>query len=365
MCRSRLFAAVFAPLLLVAQQQTPEHAPAQQPVEEPGVEFATTVRVVVVPVTVMDRDDNYVDGLQPHQFHLYDNNKPQDIQVDVAFHPISIVVAVQANSAVEAVLPKIHKIGSLLQPLVVGDQGEASVIAFDHRVQVLQDFTSDPDKIIDAVARIKPGSVSSRMIDAVNQGVRMLRSRPQNRRRIILLISETRDIASEGRARETLHAAQLANVSVYTVNMSRLFTALTGRPQPPRPDPLPPAARPLPPNVPATPTAVMNTWGSHGNAANFIPLLVEIFRDVKAIFKSNPVEVFTKGTGGREFAFTTQPGLESAITDIGREIHSQYLISYTPNNTEDGGFHEIKIGVAGRPDVKTINRPGYWLGPLK
>ncbi|MCC6859881.1 MAG: VWA domain-containing protein [Bryobacterales bacterium] len=364
MRRSRLFTTFLAPLLLLGQQPAPP-APPQQPAEETGAQFTTTVREVLVPVTVIDEDGNYVDGLQPHQFHLFDNEKPQDIQVDVAFHPISIVVAVQANSAVESVLPKIQKIGGLLQPLVVGDQGEASVLAFDHRIQLLQEFTSNPEKITQAVAKIKPGSSSSRMIDAVNEAVRMLRNRPQNRRRVILLISETRDIASEGRARETLHAAQIANVSIYTVNMSRLFTTLTAKPQPPRPDPLPPAARPLPPNVPATPTAVMNTWGSHGSAANFVPLLVEIFRDIKAIFKSNPAEVFTKGTGGREFAFTTQRGLEEAISDIGREIHSQYLISYTPNNTEDGGFHEIKIAVAGRRDVKTINRPGYWLGPLK
>jgi len=47
------------------------------------------------------------------------------------------------------------------------------------------------------------------MVDAVNQGINMLRTRPQNRRRIILLISETRDRGSEGRRRDVLIAAQL------------------------------------------------------------------------------------------------------------------------------------------------------------
>ena len=66
--------------------------------------------------------------------------------------------------------------------------------------------------------------------------------------------------------------------------------------------------------------------------AEFIPLMVEIFRDVKAIFKDNPVELFTKGTGGSEFRFYRQRGLEEAIQQIGEQLHSQYMISYTPNN---------------------------------
>jgi len=362
----RPFAAVLLPLLLAAQQPAPAPAERDKPAgDQPDVTIRTTVSVVVAPVTVVDSDGNYVNGLQPHQFHLLDNGKPQDIRVDVAFHPLSIVLAVQANSAMEAVLPKIQKIGVLLQPLVIGDQGEAAVLAFDHRMQLLQDFTSDSDKVAAAVKRIKVGSTSSRMIDAVYESVRMLRNRPANRRRIVLLISETRDIASEGRAREALHAAQLANVSIYTVDVSRLFTTLTAKPQPPRPDPLPPAARPLPPNVPATPTTVMQTWGSRGYSADFIPLMVEIFRDVKAIFKSNPVEVFTKGTGGREFGFTTQRALEDAIASIGRELHSQYLISYSPNNKDEGGFHVIQVEITGRRDVKARTRPGYWLGALQ
>jgi len=63
------------------------------------------VRVVVAPVIVTDRDGDYIDGLQPNQFHLFDNDKEQEIKVDVAFQPISLVIAVQANDRVDSVLP--------------------------------------------------------------------------------------------------------------------------------------------------------------------------------------------------------------------------------------------------------------------
>jgi VWFA-related protein len=90
---------------------------------------------------------------------------------------------------------------------------------------------------------------------------------------------------------------------------------------------------------------------------------VEIFKSTKAIFVDNPVEVFTKGTGGTEFSFGKQKGLEEAIEKVGNEIHSQYLISYAPNNTAEGGFHEIEVEV-NRPNIKVRTRPGYWLASL-
>ena len=48
--------------------------------------------------------------------------------------------------------------------------------------------------------------------------------------------------------------------------------------------------------------------GLAGCSAEFIPLMVEVLKDVKAIFKDNPVELFTKGTGGSEFSFYRQQG---------------------------------------------------------
>jgi VWFA-related protein len=201
------------------------------------------------------------------------------------------------------------------------------------------------------------------MIDAVNESVRMLRTRPKNRRRVLLLISETRDRSSEGRVREALIAAQLANVTVYSVDISRVVTNVMA-PQEVGPiDNRPPAMTPMPAFIPQTPNTVMQTTGNPGGSAQFIPLLMEIYKDVKSIFVDNPVEVFTKGTGGQQFGFVKQRGLEDAIEHIGAELHSQYLISYNPNNKEEGGFHQIKVEVAGERDLKSVRtRPGYWLG---
>ena len=324
--------------------------------------FRVSTDLVVAPVTVFDKGGAYVNGIQPEQFHLYDNNREQNIHVDIAYQPISIVIAVQANSHVESILPKVQQIGNLISPLVIGDQGEAAVIAYYSRIRKLQDFTSESDKITKAVKSITAGSTANRLIDAVVEGSRMLDSRPKNRRRILLLIGETRDLASESRAREALIGLQLANIVFYAVDMSRFMSTLSAPPTQPRVEQQPPASFPLPGGVPSTPTTVAQTYGLNGGRAEFIPLMLELFKDAKAIFKDNPVELFTKGTGGSEFSFYRQRGLEEAIQHIGEELHSQYLISYNPSNKEEGGFHQIAVDVAGRTDIGRIQtRPGYWL----
>ena len=62
----------------------------------------------------------------------------------------------------------------------------------------------------------------------------------------------------------------------------------------------------------------------------FAPLLQEIYKDTKRIFVDSPSEVFAKGTGGAEFSFVKQKGLEDAVQRISQEIRSQYLITYNP-----------------------------------
>jgi VWFA-related protein len=321
-----------------------------------------TVNVIVAPTTVTDKDGNYVHDLKPSQFSLFDNDKPQQIQVDESFAPISLVVAIQADAKVEPVIPKIQRVGTLLTNLVAGEQGEVALLSFDHRLQVLQDFTGDATKIQEGLKKLRPGSSSSRMIDAVEQSARMLKSRPKDHRRIVLLIAESRDKGSEGRLREALTSTQVDDVMVYALNISRLYTeTMSGAPVY-RPDPIPASARHMPAGAVDTPTGVAQFTGSDGYSAHFVPLFTEIFRDVKGIFVDNPVEVFTKYTGGRETGFVSQKSLETAISEIGREIHNQYLISYNPDNKVEGGFHTIRVVVNGPYNIRT--RPGYWLAGI-
>jgi VWFA-related protein len=314
-----------------------------------------TVRIVMAPVTVTDRAGNIVDGLQPSDFRLFDNGKLQKVTEDMTSHPLSLVVAVQANDQVEKILPQIQKLGALLQGQVLGDEGEAAVVAFDHRIQTMTDFTSDPDKIALALKKIKPGSWSSRMNDATIESVNLLKTRPATRRRALLLISEVTDKGSQIRPREVLAAAEFANVVIYSVDISHLLSSLTATPAPPKPDTRPPGAVHLPAGNVMTPTIE-----SQMALGDFSPLIKDIFDVTKSVFVKNPLEVYTTYSGGRQYTFMNQRTLDRAVSDLGSELHSQYLLTYVPNNQQEAGYHNIVVQVA-KPDLKIRARDGYYL----
>jgi VWFA-related protein len=341
----------------VQAPRDPVTAPAPAQPGQPGgdVIFRTNVRNVIAPVTVTDRDGRIVNNLTTLDFQLYDNKKLQKISEDQASHPISLVVAIEAGAEVEKIVPQVQKIGSLLSNLLVGESGEVAILAFDHRIQTLTPFTSDPDQINMAMKKLKPGSTTFALNDAANTAMNMLRNRPPTRKRILLLISESRDNGSSARVRDVLTAAEFANVVVYSVDMSHLLASLTSTAQPPRPDPIPAEARHLPAGQIGTQTTdAQNTMG------DWTPVLKEIFIAAKAIFVPNPLEVYTKYTGGREYSFMSQKTLERAIADIGEELHSQYLLTYSPNNQDEAGYHEIEVRIL-KPGLKVRTRNGYWL----
>lgn len=319
--------------------------------------FRTDVRIVMTPVTVTDRSGAIVNGLTPKDFQLLDNGKPQKITEDVAVHPISLAMVVQASAGVEKMLPQVQKMASAIHQQVLGDEGEITIFSFDHRIQKMTDFTSDPDEINKALKKIRPGSSTGRLNDAAIEAIDVLKKRPASRRRVLLLVSESRDNGSELKAREVLSEAEFANIVIYSINISHLMASLTAPPPAGRTvlDNRPPGAVHLPAGNVETPTTQ-----SQMQLGNWAPVVKEIFLAAKAIFVPNPLEVYTTYSGGREYNYTTQRTLERAISDLGEELHSQYLLTYTPNNQEEGGYHNIVVRIL-KPDMKVRARDGYYI----
>jgi VWFA-related protein len=367
MCKTRVMRNVLMLLLCAAafaQQQPGTLDPAKDPVkvaerdkaDKDVATFTTGTNIVIAPTTVLDKHGDYVNGLQLQDFQLFDNNKVQKITADVHDQPLSLVVAVQKSSNLNEILPKIQRIGSMLNDLIAGADGETAVVAFDHRFVVAQDFTNETGKITETMKKLTPGSSQHAVDDAVMKSIRMLRNRPKDRRKVLLLISERRDQGSEMRVREVLTEAEFANVVIYSLDISSVMAGLTSKGMPPPPPSIPAAAQHMPAGVDATPTLVEQNY----YVGNYIPMFVDIFKAAKSIFVEEPVVVFTRFTGGKEYPFVTEKSLERAIQGISQELHSQYLLSYTPNNQTEGGFHEIRVTV-NRPQLEIRTRPGYWV----
>ncbi len=344
------------------KSEVPPGSRADQPDNSADKPIRVPVRYVLVPTTVLDPDGHgYVNGLNTTDFELLDNGKPQKIAADFSQQPLSVVLAIQANSEVEPVLPMIRKTGVLLQGLVTGAEGDAAILAFDHRMQHIQEFTNDPAKLDDAMQKIRAGSSTAALIDAVLEADQMLkRHDPQNvRRRVIVLLSRNVDHGSQAKLQETVRDMQFDNVIVYCVDISKLRTAFYKQPDYPRPanGGIPPEALPNTRNPGATSQTEVAQQQT-GNVLNAVPPLA---RSIKDLFKRTPAEAFSYFTGGRMYNFGTEKALEAAITDIGKDLNSQYLLSYSPNDKDEPGFHTIKV-IVNRPGLVIRTRPGYWWG---
>ncbi|MBV8073188.1 MAG: VWA domain-containing protein [Acidobacteriaceae bacterium] len=347
------------------QTKSTEPAANTVPDEPNDKTIRVSVQNVLVPTTVLDPDGHgYVNGLLTKDFELLDNGAPQKINADFTQQPLSVVLAVQANADIEPLLPEIRNTGVLLQGLVSGTYGDVAILAFDHRMQHLQDFTDDANKLSDAMQKIRAGSSSAALIDAVVEADHMLkRHDPQNvRRRVIILMSRNSDKGSEAHLDETIRAMQFDNVIVYCVDISRAYTALMKKTPYPGPQNgrIPPEALP---NLRGSGVGYSETNVVQQEDGNWLNGVPPVYRSIKDIFKKTPSEAFTYFTGGRSYTFASERSLEDAITDIGKDLNSQYLLSYSPSHTtqQESGFHTIKV-IVDRPGLKIRTRPGYWWG---
>jgi VWFA-related protein len=324
--------------------------------------FGAQSRLVQIPVTVTDAKGRTVDNLDAGDFVILDNGKPVDRTaidtIATGTAPISIVIAVQASGISTAALAKIRKVGSMIQPLITGERGCAAVVSFASRVRWLTECTNDPSAITNAFAAFRPGEEKAgRMLDAMHEAIERLKKRSANRR-VLLLISETRDRGSEADLEATLKDAQAAAVTVYSATYSAFKTAMTARPSDTAPVYLPSgpekprAEAGSPPgreHVPIPPPA---------QRADILGGLSELSR------LSNPQTtlLFAQATGGTTFPFTRQKALEEAIEKLGVELHSQYVLSFIPPPQEGESYHRLEVRVVGKSDYKIRARPGYWAG---
>lgn len=291
----------------------------------------TNVPLVLAPATVTDRKGNPIDGLTLEDFVVTDDGVRQQIRMDtwdIVMAPVSLVIAIQCSGISAAVLAKINRVGGMIQPLITGERGQAAVLAFDDEVRIFQEFTSDSTKLRVAFEKIQPRTIrAGKLIDAVASGVRMLSTRPESHRRILMILSESRDRGSQMKLPQAVELAQRAGVIIYPATYSAHATPWTAKPG---------DAPPMP------------------GGTDYLGGIIELAR----LGKTNAADALARATGGRHFSFLTLKSLEHAIAHAGEEIHSQYLLSFAPE-PKSPGFHRVEVTVPSRPDAVVGARPGY------
>jgi VWFA-related protein len=308
-----------------SSSQAPQQTQGPPP---PAGQIRVATNEVVVAVTVTDPSGELVLDLLPSDFHVFDDGVEQKVEHwDLGGDPLAVVLVLQTTDRAESTIPAIHSLGSIFTETAMALDGEAAVITYDSTVDVAQPFTMDHDAIESVIANAEFDDPKMHLYDAMAAAVEMLKDQAPMRRRIMLIVGESRDDGSKADLGMVVRDAQQANITIYAIGPSS-------------------ATRDLLQDAPAL-------W-----AAPAIFLLQQgRNRD-----RRHALQIAAAATGGAHYGGARAGTLRAAMDDIGGEIHAQYIIGYRPNAERAPGFHSIKVAVS-RPDVTVRTRPGYYVAP--
>jgi VWFA-related protein len=338
-----------------SSSQAARHAEQQKPLR-------AGVTVVRLPVSVRAPGGQLALDLVRSDFLVYDDGLPRAItHFDIGGNPVSVVLVVETSARVAPLLPAIQKTGIVFTETVMGATGEGAVIGFDGTARLLVPFTLDHDGIQKAVSRLKPGDDGARLRDAIEHAIQLLGNQPEDRRRVIIVVSESTDTGSKEGIGSVLRDAELADVSIYTIGLSTSAAELRAAPsQAAGPTFGPPGtfSRPGVPGSPQTPTTMQQSGGN----LDPLPLVFFLGRMGLRLLMAKPLKAASAATGGDSVSTLHDKAIEQAMERFGEEINSEYVLAYQAPASGPWGFHTVSVEVT-RPGYKVRTRPGYFLAP--
>src|ERR1017187_1151021 len=183
----------------------------------------TTLRsqsnVVLIPALVKDQQGGIVYGMQAKDFIVEDDGVEQPARLDEApeGQPISLVVVLQRGRRASYEFPSMQGLKSMLDPLFSLGTARVAVVEFDSQVELTRNFTKDATLVEDDLRNLQAGDGGATILDAVEYSVNLLKKEPEERLRVLLLISETRDHGSHIKIDDTVTAIGQSNAVMYAL----------------------------------------------------------------------------------------------------------------------------------------------------
>jgi VWFA-related protein len=199
-----------------------------------------------------------------------------------------------------------------LQKVVTGADDQAFVVGVNNSVLLVQDFTSDQDRLSHAIQELAP-SGGTALWDAVNFAAEKLASRPDTQpvARVMVVISDGTDNSSSLTLKEAIGGAVHREIAIYTVSTR---DALDER--------------------------------------------------ESAVLGDRALQTLSELTGGASYRPGSASKLQTSLSELQEVIRSRYLISYRPASFErDGRYRAIDITAEKNGHkLRVYARHGYYAG---
>jgi VWFA-related protein len=270
--------------------------------------FKTQVREVILHATVVDEQRRLVTNLDRPAFTAFENGVPQ---ATTSFHredvPVALGIVVDNSGSMRENRDKVNQ--AVLNLIRAGNpQDQTFVVNFSGDSYLDQDFTSDVDLLQQALQKISTRG-STALYDAIVASAVHLKNNSRVERKVLLVITDGRDNASQETLKEAMRRLQQENgPTLYAIGLlgDELQKSDTGA----------------------------------------LQSLAEV-------------------TGGVAFFPKRLDEVDDITRTVARDIHSQYTIGYKPtNHSKDGGYRAIEVRAqsSGRRKLTVRTRRGYYAG---
>lgn len=275
--------------------------------------FRARADLVLIPVTVTDKLNRFVLGLQEADFRLFEDGVQQTVKhFSGEDAPLSIGILFDESGSMSYKLPTSRDAATQLLSALSKDD-EVFLVEFADAAKVSVGFTSRVEKVRESLSKAQAGGLTA-MLDAIDAGLLEMK-KAKNSRKAIVIVSDGGDNRSHYTAAQIESLVREADVQIYAMGVF---------------DPVFPLGQ--------APEEISG------------PRLLS--------------EIATQ-TGGRAFAASAPTDLPSVASRIAVELRNQYVIGYyTSNKATDGKYRHVEVKVSepaglGSP-LKLHWRLGYY-----
>jgi len=273
---------------------------AQQP---QGPTFKSGTQIVSLFVTVADAQRRLVAGLTQEEFEVHDNEKPQPIVFfQNEIQPITVVVMLDTSGSMTLTLDLLRQAAEqFIIRLLPADKGRVG--AFNDKIQFSSRFTGDRDQLVTDVKNLDYGN-GTRLWDAVGASLDELKG--IDGRRVVLVFTDGDDTSSRIGLGTVVERARAEEVMIYAIGLESNY--FNGQ-------------------------SMVRTKPDSG------------------------LRKIADETGGGYFELKKTSELASTFTKVAQELHSQYVIGFTPTQL-DNRVHKLAVKMK-QPGMTARARRSY------
>ena len=288
---------------------SPQGQPPAPPETEPGgFVFHAEVDEVVLHATVVDDKQHLITNLEKNNFTVLEQNTPQTIthfrHEDV---PVAMGVVIDNSGSMREKRDKVNK-AALNLVRSSNQQDQVFIVNFNDEFYLDQDFTSDPNKLREALERVEARGGTA-LYDAVVASADHLQQNAKLQKRVLFVVTDGEDNASRESLEQAVRRLQKENgPTVYAIG---------------------------------------------------------ILGEEKARRARRALQTLAERTGGIAFLPKTVDEVDQISRTVAHDIRNQYTIGYKPTTPKNvPGYRTIRVDARahGHGKLSVRTRSGYYAG---